>query len=151
MKVNKPTVNLRSHGPQAAANRPSLEDAVEASGDGAEIFRPPGESVIVTDARGRQITIKKLRPLDNWRLLKLLGSEHSRNSVMFNYGAIVAAVSAIDGQHELCVTLRELENLIGRLDEDGMTAVADGYQKHFGVEEAAEYEPETIKNSPGAE
>lgn len=152
MKIDKPRVNIRGHGPvaQQSANRPTLAQAVESSG--GELFPAPRNTVTITDARGRQITIKKLGPLDNWRLLKVLGPDHSRNDAMYGYAVVVMAVTAIDGIPEAVATLLQLEALISRLDEDGMKAVAAGYRQHFATEaEAVEYEPSTIKNSVGAE
>lgn len=94
----------------------------------------------VPDARGRVITLKKPGVLAQYRLVELMG-DSAKNEVYMGMVLPLIFVTAIDGD---AVTQprskREVEALIERLDEDGISAVSVAVQEHFGPSD-----PETDK------
>lgn len=141
-RPSRPKVTIHEHG--KPPRPPAPAPAAPAIGANSGV-----KTMTVTDAQGRQITIKKLGPLDNWRLMKLLGPEHSKHDGMYSYAMLVMAITAIDGQPEAPPsTMLQLEHMIGRLDEDGLSAVGLGYREFFTAQDATEFDPDTIKNSP---
>lgn len=102
----------------------------------------------VTDARGRQITIKKLSALDRMHLFKAVGPDNARNQMYLGYATLARAVVAINGEPEPPPgTEKMIENLVARLDDDGLNAIGEGYAKHYGVSDSGESgDLEQIKN-----
>jgi hypothetical protein len=91
-------------------------------------------SAVVTDAQGRKITIRKLGPIERMRLAKLVGGENSANEVYMGYATLAFTVTDIAGDPVYPpANERELEALVGRLDDHGLEAVANGYVEHFGA------------------
>lgn len=90
------------------------------------------EQFSVTDERGRVIVLKKPGVLAQFRLVELLGASAS-NDVYMGMVLPLIYVALIDGDQVLPPLRKsEVEALIQRLDEDGVTAVARGVSKHFG-------------------
>ncbi|WP_141683635.1 hypothetical protein [Rhizobium sp. AC27/96] len=90
--------------------------------------------VVVTDARGRSIGIKKLGMSVRRRVLKALSDESSRKQQYLGLVMVAACVVEIDGIPEaLPSTELQFDALIDRLDDDGFTAIGRGIQEHFGV------------------
>lgn len=86
----------------------------------------------VTDAKGRVITLKKPGVLAQFRLIEALG-ETAKNEVYMGMVLPLIFIAAIDGDAVLTPTRKsEVEALIQRLDEPGITAVVSGVQEHFG-------------------
>lgn len=88
--------------------------------------------VAVTDARGRVLLLKKPGVLAQFRLVEALG-ETAKNETYVGMVLPVIFVSAIDGDPIMpMASKREIEALIQRLDDDGITAVGRAVQEHFG-------------------
>lgn len=86
----------------------------------------------ITDERGRVITLKKPGVLAQYRLIEILG-DSAKNEVYMGMVLPLIFVSAIDGDAVAMPTnKREVEALIQRLDEEGVAAVVNGVQEHFG-------------------
>jgi hypothetical protein len=99
------------------------------------------------DGRGRIIKLRALNALDRMRLFKLLGPDGAPNQMLLGYATLAVAVVAIDGVDQAWpANERQLEALVGKLDEDGLGAVAMAYKENFGVPEA-EFDKDAIKNS----
>lgn len=81
---------------------------------------------VVTDAKGRRITLRELDFLEESRLVRMLGSDASMNAMyMKGYVIPAACVAAIDGvAYEVPATAKEVEASIKRLGRDGFTAIA---------------------------
>jgi hypothetical protein len=97
-----------------------------------QIIKAANQVITVTDARNRQIGIKKMGPLDRMKLFEVCGPENSKNEAYLGYASLAFCVSSIDGDAQPRPSNRlQLEGLISRLDDDGLTAVAAGVAEHF--------------------
>lgn len=97
-----------------------------------ELVKQAAGEYQITDARGRRITLKKPGVLGQFRLVKILG-ESAQNQVYVGMVLPLIFVSEIDGEPvHFPQSEREVDALIQRLDEDGITAVMNGVQEHFG-------------------
>ncbi len=91
------------------------------------------EAVTVADAKGRRITLKRPGVLAQFRLIEALGPETAKNETYVNMVIPVIFVAEIDGDPVvLPASKREVEALIQRLDESGLSAVMVGVRDHFG-------------------
>jgi hypothetical protein len=89
--------------------------------------------VIIPDAKGRKITLRKPGVLAQYRLVEAVGDSAS-NEVYMRMVLPLIFVSAIDGDPVYPPNKKsEVEAIIQRLDEHGITAVSDGVQQHFGA------------------
>ncbi len=87
---------------------------------------------VVTDERGRSITLKKPSILAQFRLVEVLG-DTAKNEVYTAMALPLIFVVEIDGDPVAQPsTKRELEALIQRLDDAGVEAVQAGVHEHFG-------------------
>lgn len=88
--------------------------------------------VVITDAKGRAIKLKKPGVLAQFRMIEILG-ESAKNIVYTGMVLPLIFVAEIDGDAVLQPqSKRELEALIQRLDEDGVAAVTAGMNQYFG-------------------
>lgn len=126
------TLNVRSK--KTVTETPS--EALIQKADGAVIIDTPS---------GMTITLKKPGVLSQFRLVKMLG-EAANNQVYFSMILPMTYITAIDGKAlNYPNSEREIEALITRLDEDGVTAVMKGVQEHF-ADKTPEEVKEEIKN-----
>jgi len=105
---------------------------VEVKTPSEEVVQKAVADVTITDPRGRAITLKKPGVLAQFRLIEALG-DTAKNEVYMGMVLPLIFISAIDGEAIFTPTRKsEIEALIQRLDEDGVTAVVTGVQEHFG-------------------
>ncbi len=108
-----------------------IKDITEST-PSAELVKAAAAEVLVVDTKGRSITLKKPGVLAQFRLVKILG-ESAKNEVYMGMIMPMIFISAIDGQVvPFPNTELEIEALIQRLDEDGVSAVMQGVQDNFG-------------------
>ena len=101
----------------------------------------------VTDARGRVLSLRKIGPLQRTRLFKIMGPDNSRNVPLLGTYMMAVSVSAIDDTPEPFPTSdAQIEALISRLDDDGLSGVAEGWKKNGWVTTDEEGNPDTIQN-----
>lgn len=113
----------------------------------AQIIREAKKAVTVRDAQGREISIKRLLPLDRMKMFEIIGAANSSNEQYIGYAAIAFCVTAIDGDPVMRPRSKaEIEAIIQRLDDDGINAVSEGAREHF-IDESADIE--TLKNGLG--
>ena len=99
----------------------------------SEIVAKAATPFIATDARGRNITLKKPGVLAQFRLIEALG-ETARNEVYVRMVMPLLYVSEIDGDLVTPLSRKsEIEALIQRLDEDGIVAVGRSVEELFGA------------------
>lgn len=97
--------------------------------------------VLIPDARGRVITLKRPGVLAQYRLVDLLGAETAKNTVYMNMVLPMLYVAKIDDDPAFFSTRRELDALISLLDEDGISAVLKGVEENYAPKgEGAEAE-----------
>jgi hypothetical protein len=126
------------------ANKPKLNvhDDAMATTASAELTREALKEYVATDARGRLIKIVKPGILKQSRLIKILG-ENAKNEVYLGMMTVVLHVVQIDDDQVLTPNNeRELEALLGRLDDDGFQAVMQAVETHFTPPD-----PDAVKES----
>lgn len=80
----------------------------------------------VTDSQGRQLVVQPLTALHTLRLLKAAGPELSLNDAWLSMASLAFAVTAIDDMPvPPPATEAQIEAIIARLGDAGVTAVAD--------------------------
>lgn len=110
-----------------------------------ELIAQAASEVVVTDSDGRSITLKKPGILAQFRMVKMLG-DSAKNQVYVGMVLPLLYVTAIDGDAVLQPnTERELEALISRLDDAGVTAVMEAVNEHFGASNPEEAQEEIKK------
>ena len=104
-------------------------------------------TVTVADKRGRQIEVRKLKPLDILRLTEMVGADNALNQPYLGYATLVASVVAIDGNPTPPLSSkRTLEAQIQQLDEDGLNAVGEAFKKLYGDALSIEETQAQLKN-----
>lgn len=122
-----------------------MQVAVNESAPSAQIIAKANAEAIVTDARGRTIKLKKPGVLAQYRLIEALG-DSAKNEVYMGMVLPLIFISEIDGDVVFQPnTKREVEALIQRLDEEGISAVSLGVQEHFGKSDP-DADKATLKN-----
>lgn len=98
------------------------------------------KAVEVTDALGRVIVLRKPPILAQYRLVEALGDAASNQAYMAMTIPLLF-VGSIDGAPVPTPSKKaEVEALIQRLDETGITAVMEGVQNNFSDNDAASAE-----------
>lgn len=93
--------------------------------------RKQKQRVVVTDRRGRNITLMKPNARALCRLLEILG-ESGKNQMYFAIVAPLMFVCEINGEAvPLPDSKNELEALLDTLEEDGIKAIMQGLKSHF--------------------
>jgi hypothetical protein len=91
---------------------------------------------VVTDAKGRAITLTKPGPLAQFRLVRMLPADVAENRAYVMMVLPLLFVTAIDGDGvPPPQTERQIEALIQRLDEGGLAAVISGVQEKWGSQD----------------
>lgn len=79
----------------------------------------------VQDARGRQITLRRLTALDRLRLFKAAGPVLSQNQPWLGMAVLASSVTAIDDVPVPApATEHQIEALVARLGDEGIAAIA---------------------------
>ena len=103
----------------------------------AQALAKAAASVTVTDALGRTITLKRPGVLAQYRLIEALG-DTAKNEVYVGMALPLIYVSAIDGELTVQIARKsEVEALIQRLGEEGISAVMDAVRANFGAADPA--------------
>jgi hypothetical protein len=98
----------------------------------AQLISQTKKTASTTDDRGRVLVVKYLSTLDRMRIAKLLGGELAKNEVYLGYATLAYTVTEIDGDAvPPPATVREIEFLVDRLGDEGLTAVGKVYQEDF--------------------
>jgi hypothetical protein len=127
------TVNVRKKA-AAPADTPSKE-----------LVKKAAEAVTIDTANGLTVTLKKPGVLSQFRLVKILG-EAAKNQVYVGMVIPITFVTSINGVAvNYPNTEREIEAIITRLDEEGVTAVMQAVAENFGGESPDEQKAE-VKN-----
>lgn len=99
------------------------EDNVAATPSEA-VVKAANKIHVVTDSRGRKISVKRPGVLGQYHLVKMLGPELAKNTVYLNMAMPVLWVEAIDGEPLFRPNSElELEAALQRLDDEGLEAV----------------------------
>jgi hypothetical protein len=107
--------------PKVTLKKPS-EEAIEKA----------AAEVTVTDARGRVFTLRKPGVLAQFRLVEALG-DTAKNQTYMGMVLPVIFVAAIDGEPVMTPSSKlQVEALIQRLDEDGLSVIGAAVASNFG-------------------
>ncbi len=80
---------------------------------------------LISDARGRELALRRLTALDKLRLFKAAGPSLAQNEAWLGMAALACSVAAIDGVPvPPPATEWQIESLVGRLGDDGLSAVS---------------------------
>ena len=113
----------------------SINKAAAAPTASEQLIAGATEEAQVTDARGRVIKLRKPGVLAQFRIVETLGATASNETYMRMVLPLLY-VGAIDGDDDISMTKKsEVEALIQRLDEDGLSAVVRGVAKHYGQQD----------------
>ena len=112
-----------------------------------EIIKAANATILVTDAGGRKIEVRKLKTLDRMRLFELVGAENSMNDRYLGYATLAFSVVSIDGEPLPCPDSKlSLEAIVQRLDDDGFAAVAKSFADRVTKTPDADELKDQVKN-----
>lgn len=121
-----------------------------------ELIRQATKEEVVTDERGRQITLRKPGVLAQYRIVEAAGAEAAANQTYMQMVTPLIYVAKIDDDAVFLPKSKgEIEALLQRLDEEGLAAVFSWYMANVigptndaikAAERAAE-EKAALKNS----
>lgn len=104
------------------------------------------ESVVVTDSKGRRITLKEPGVLQEFKFVELVGGEAAMNPVWMNMTMPLIYVAGIDDSPVFSPVKRiEIDALIERLGRDGIAAVSKGVAEKWGKKDPAKEVDEVKK------
>jgi hypothetical protein len=102
---------------------------LSADGPSARLVASAQAAAAVTDERGRVLSLRRLNALDKLRLFKAAGPILSQNQPWLGMAVLACTVTAIDEVPVPApVTEGQIEALVSRLGDDGLTAVAGALQ-----------------------
>jgi hypothetical protein len=110
-----------------------------------EIVAQAVKPVVVTDARGRALTLRKPNVLSQFRLVKMLGDSARNTAYMAMITPLTYLTQIDDEAIAPPTTERELEALIQRLDDDGVMAIMEGLQANYASQSVDDREA-ALKN-----
>ena len=94
-----------------------------------QIIAKANEAKTINDSRGRSIQLKNPGILAQYRLVKMIGAESAKNEVYVNMLVPLLWVTEIDGEAVgTPLSEREIEALIQRLGEEGISAIISHWQ-----------------------
>lgn len=117
-----------------------------------QIIKAANQTDTVTDARGRQLAIRKIGALDRMKMFEVCGPENSKNEAYLGYAALAFSVAKIDDEDLPRIDNKlRLEARIDRLGDEGLDAVGAFFQAEAKVKKQADAETEKqqLKNSSG--
>jgi len=92
----------------------------------------------VTDAQGRRLVLRRLTALDKLRLFKAAGPVLAQNQPWLGIAVLAASVAAIDDVPVPAPgTEGQIEALVSRLGDAGISAIATALNTGAGVLDAA--------------
>ncbi|RKR46316.1 hypothetical protein [Paraburkholderia sp. BL17N1] len=97
----------------------------------AQVVTQAASEVLVSDARGRTITMRKPNPITKLRFIDAMGESSTNRLWVSNIWALMF-VTAVDGNPVPTPTNKnQIEALYQRLDDDGIVAVSEAFEQHF--------------------
>lgn len=105
-------------------------------------------SVVVTDARGRKLTLRQPKFADEFRIVAVVGAELAQNLVYMSMLNPLLFIAEIDGEVQPFPASKvAVDSLINTAGRDGFIAAHKGIPEHFGGD-LADFE-EQVKNGAG--
>jgi hypothetical protein len=111
------------------------------------LIKDANRTVIVTDARGRKLGVKRMgNGLVRFRLARILGQDAANSQIMVQAMLYSSVVSVNGDPVPFPKTELQLEALIDRLDMDGLNAVETAQWEEFGINLRGESAADEAKN-----
>ncbi|KUZ66883.1 hypothetical protein WI36_24265 [Burkholderia ubonensis] len=121
-------------------------EPVRAETPSQQLIKKADSAVTIDTPNGLKVTLRKPGVLSQFRLVKMLG-EAAKNQVYVGMVLPITYITGIDGMPvNYPNSEREIEALITRLDEDGVTAVMQAVDEHFGAQSKPDEVREEVKN-----
>lgn len=112
-----------------------------------QIVKQAAQEHSVTDSRGRLIMLKRPNPLAQFKIVEIVGGDAAENRVYMSMVLPLIYVTSIDGMPTPPIQNKgQLEALIQRLDEDGITAVSRAVGERYGGIPSQSETRDQIKN-----
>jgi hypothetical protein len=112
------------------------------------IVRESVKTFAVVDGKGRRLTLRRLTALDTLRLFKAAGPVLAQNEPWLSMAGLAFSVLEIDGiPVPPPATEPQIENLIDRLGDEGLAAVANAVEDQ---QEAVDLKS-NVGNLPGTQ
>lgn len=117
--------------PTVKVNKESTQKSVSQQDDG---------KTILTDAKGRKITLRELDPLQESRIFIAVGADNAGNSqYMSGYAFPAAMIEYIDGEYfAIPANLKQIEARLTILGRDGMLAMREYMLKALRAAESSD-------------
>lgn len=114
-----------------------------------EIITAANDTVIVTDALGRKIKIKKLGLMERMDVIDAIGAESSKNEIYLGHALVCFSAVEIDGAAiPFASTKDEVRALFKNIKDEGLKAISAGLDARFHAKHTTEDEAkEAIKNA----
>lgn len=94
----------------------------------AQITASAAEAVVVTDALGRRLALRRITALDKLRLFKAAGPVLAQNEPWLGMALLACSVHAIDDVPvPMPANEHQIEALVARLGDSGIAAAADSF------------------------
>lgn len=101
-----------------------------------QIVAAAAAEVVVKDAKGRALTLRRPGILAQFRLIEAMGAESAANEVYRTMCLPLLYLAAIDGDFIIQPTNKmQLEALIQRVEEDGFVALQEGTVQLAGADQ----------------
>lgn len=101
-----------------------------------QIVAAAASEVVVKDAKGRALTLRRPGILAQFRLIEAMGAESAANDVYRTMCLPLLYLAAIDGDFIIQPTNKmQLEALIQRVEEDGFVALQEGVVQLAGADQ----------------
>lgn len=111
-----------------------------------QLLAHANDAHIVTDSKGRRITLREPGVLQEFKFVELVGGEAAMNPVWMNMTMPLIYVAAIDDSPVFAPVKRiEIDALIERLGRDGIAAVSKGVAEKWGKKDPAKEVDEVKK------
>lgn len=128
----------RGSRPASGGPKVTIRDAVVTGSPTETLVAEALREHVVDGGKGRTITLVKPNVLAQYRLVKILGEAASNQAYVMMCMPLLF-IKAIDGEMlPFPNSEAQIEALILRLDDDGLAAVMQGVQEHWGATEAGE-------------
>lgn len=100
----------------------------------------------VVDSLGRKIKFRKLRVLDQTKLMRIVGGANAANDSFFGFASIAYSVISIgDVPYPVPHDMRSLDAAIERLDDEGYNAISEYAQAMIEAKEKEAVDPAAVR------
>ena len=97
------------------------------------VLADANRSVVVTDSRGRKLTLRQPKFADEFRIVAVVGAELAANQVYMGMLNPLLFIAEIDGMVQPFPSSKiAVDSLINTAGREGFLAAFKGIQEHFG-------------------